>query len=208
MKLPRLTIRSLMIAVAFVAVEFGIACWLHGELTREPNVFTDRGLDAWSEVGITLAFLNLLIGIPFIVFTWAFSLWRRSPAIDGHPIMKPPRFTFRRLIAVVAIVAVIIGLGFEGKHRQNCFSTMSYLHNMNKFLREENLAHFPDPSPRTNSPLPQGIESQIAIWEEENRNIRASLEMRVEWHRRLIVKYEWAARYPWLPVWPDPPEPE
>jgi hypothetical protein len=31
---------------------------------------------------------------------------------------------------------------------------------------------------------------------------------RVEWHRRLLKKYERAARRPWLPVPPDPPEPE
>jgi hypothetical protein len=27
------------------------------------------------------------------------------------------------------------------------------------------------------------------------------------YYRQLIAKYEWAARYPWLPVAPDPPEP-
>lgn len=29
-----------------------------------------------------------------------------------------------------------------------------------------------------------------------------------EWHRLLADKYERAARYPWLPVEPHPPEPE
>jgi hypothetical protein len=28
------------------------------------------------------------------------------------------------------------------------------------------------------------------------------------YHRKMLAKYEWAARYPWLPVWPDPPEPK
>jgi hypothetical protein len=28
------------------------------------------------------------------------------------------------------------------------------------------------------------------------------------YHMAMAAKYEWAARYPWLPVWPDPPEPE
>ena len=28
------------------------------------------------------------------------------------------------------------------------------------------------------------------------------------WHIEMIRKYDRAARYPWLPVWPDPPEPE
>jgi hypothetical protein len=28
------------------------------------------------------------------------------------------------------------------------------------------------------------------------------------YHRKMLAKYEWASRYPLLPVWPDPPEPE
>jgi hypothetical protein len=31
---------------------------------------------------------------------------------------------------------------------------------------------------------------------------------KVSYHAALRKKYEWAARYPWLPVEPDPPEPE
>jgi hypothetical protein len=31
---------------------------------------------------------------------------------------------------------------------------------------------------------------------------------RLEWHESMRLKYDWAARYPWLPVGPDPPEPE
>lgn len=30
----------------------------------------------------------------------------------------------------------------------------------------------------------------------------------IEYHRRLATKYRRAARYPWLSVEPDPPEPE
>jgi hypothetical protein len=31
---------------------------------------------------------------------------------------------------------------------------------------------------------------------------------RESYHKELAAKYEWASRYPWLPVWPDPPEPK
>jgi hypothetical protein len=31
---------------------------------------------------------------------------------------------------------------------------------------------------------------------------------RLDWHRAIERKYEYAARHPWLPVAPDPPEPE
>jgi hypothetical protein len=30
----------------------------------------------------------------------------------------------------------------------------------------------------------------------------------IQWHERMRLKYENAARYPWLPVEPDPPEPK
>ena len=33
-------------------------------------------------------------------------------------------------------------------------------------------------------------------------------EAGLRWHDRLAAKYAMAARYPWLPVWPDPPRPE
>ena len=29
-----------------------------------------------------------------------------------------------------------------------------------------------------------------------------------DFHRKMLAKYEWASRYPLLPVWPDPPTPE
>lgn len=31
---------------------------------------------------------------------------------------------------------------------------------------------------------------------------------RIKWRTEMMRKYERAARYPWLPVTPDPPEPE
>ena len=33
-------------------------------------------------------------------------------------------------------------------------------------------------------------------------------EARFDYHQMMVDKYNWAARYPWLPVAPDPPEPE
>ena len=28
------------------------------------------------------------------------------------------------------------------------------------------------------------------------------------YHAKMAAKYDWAFRHPWLPVWPDTPEPE
>jgi hypothetical protein len=36
----------------------------------------------------------------------------------------------------------------------------------------------------------------------------STLPIYYSYHRDLAAKYERAARYPWLPVEPDPPEPE
>jgi hypothetical protein len=35
-----------------------------------------------------------------------------------------------------------------------------------------------------------------------------ALKRRLAYHQQMAEKYRWAARYPWLPVWPDPAEPE
>jgi hypothetical protein len=37
---------------------------------------------------------------------------------------------------------------------------------------------------------------------------RRRFHARITWHEVMNAKYERAARYPWLPVEPDPPEPE
>lgn len=43
---------------------------------------------------------------------------------------------------------------------------------------------------------------------EEERQRMARLLRVIDYHSQLARKYERAARYPWLPVEPDPPEPE
>jgi hypothetical protein len=43
---------------------------------------------------------------------------------------------------------------------------------------------------------------------ETGRSEREGAEARAAYHARLRQKYEEAARYPWLPVDSDPPEPE
>ncbi len=37
---------------------------------------------------------------------------------------------------------------------------------------------------------------------------RARYRRQIAWAQGLVGRYEYAARYPWLPVEPDPPEPE
>jgi hypothetical protein len=85
-----------------------------------------------------------------------------------------PRFTLRRLMVAVAIIAV-------------------------------------------------AIDSGIVVWRMETYAMRADAHARhlnsgrsflddsadlIQWHERMRLKYEYAARNPWLPVAPDPPKPK
>lgn len=95
--------------------------------------------------------------------------------------MRIPRFTVRRLMVAVAITGLMLGTLIE---RRNRFSRIAAYHKA-EFAR-----------------LVKGIpyfavdQSYDPIWR------------RLEWHEPMRLKYEEAARYPWLPVQPDSPEPE
>lgn len=84
-----------------------------------------------------------------------------------------PRFTVRRLMVAVAIVALFGGIFIETKHRCQRFGKIAMIHWFNA-LSDAN----------SNS---------------ENKQV---------FHTYMWAKYTRASRYPWLPVAPDPPEPE
>ena len=91
-----------------------------------------------------------------------------------------PRFTVRRLMVVVAIVGIGLGVMIE---RRNRFRKIAARHHaeFQRLISLEPGAHYGP----------------------------ADLKMLVhEWHYSMSAKYEDAARYPWLPVRPDRPEPD
>ncbi len=94
--------------------------------------------------------------------------------------MRRPRFTVRTLMIAVAVFAggTSILLGLRNRKRE--FRAYVQIHRADaaRLIRQ----HHPRDS--------------------------ALLQRRVEHHLKMGVKYERAARYPWLPVEPDPPEPE
>jgi hypothetical protein len=102
--------------------------------------------------------------------------------------MRRPRFSLRLAMALVAVVAS--GLG-------------SYVGIESRRLTLLGLA--------------EAHRSQMIAWEEvgpseasRKRFDLAGREVSLKahrWHEVLAKKYERAARYPWLPVEPDPPEP-
>ena len=95
--------------------------------------------------------------------------------------MRFPRFRIRALMIAVALIAV----GLELSERSTTFRRRA-THHRNESFR----AAF---GPGTHS---------------RSLKVRRLMRAKDRWHSDLIEKYELAARYPWLPVAPDPPEPK
>jgi hypothetical protein len=89
------------------------------------------------------------------------------------------RFTVRRMMVAVAVVGIL--LGTMTVRRGHSLRLATYHQGQVKRLYDQ-------------------------YGEAENFFGRASGG--ILWHSELQWKYERAARYPWLPVEPDPPEPE
>ncbi len=102
--------------------------------------------------------------------------------------MRVPRvrFTVRRMMVAVAIVGLASGLW----RRRESFLEESRRYAVAATLHPCSL------------PPEEGTD-EYRRWQEEEEMIRR----RDDHLLRLAAKYERAARYPWLPVAPDPPEP-
>jgi hypothetical protein len=100
------------------------------------------------------------------------------------------RFTVQRMMAAVAVAAVFLGL----------------------------IAKFPDWSDRRRHRFlitrdEYSLDCQTLVSRDriaiQSAHVEGRVDPRLLSHFRFMKdKYEAAARYPWLPVWPDPPEPE
>jgi len=85
---------------------------------------------------------------------------------------------------VVAAIAVTLGVGFELVRRRERFLELSLEH-----------AGF------------AGIEGTLVITDEGPAYVGIKTE-KGRWHEAMRRKYDYYGRHPWLPVPPDPPEPE
>jgi hypothetical protein len=94
------------------------------------------------------------------------------------------RFTIGRLMIAVAALSVVMGLGGMMRRRVEYSSRMTY-HARQYRMRLSRLV-------RAREGLPPGPIEPASF----------------RYHFKMAEKYEWAARYPWLPVAPDPPEPK
>jgi hypothetical protein len=118
---------------------------------------------------------------------------------DETPAMQIPRarFTVRRMMVAVAIVGVLLAVG-ELMRRRAVY--------LDRAERYQSMA-----KPRFGwTPPFDANEAEVRKAIAEFRATREADLNRPEVQRwlRLARKYDHAARYPWLPVAPDPPEPE
>lgn len=95
--------------------------------------------------------------------------------------MRLPRLTTRRLMRFVAVFALILAMMIGVERRKQTFLARA----MESSDRLMNVAHDSGLSPEA----------------------RRQARKRRDYYRRLNKKYVHAARYPWLPVDPDPPMP-
>src|SRR3954469_25325987 len=107
--------------------------------------------------------------------------------------MRIPRFRVRTLMIAVAVVAVALG---AGRRRQRA---PTFLQRAAEFAERETTSWLMVEASCRRNPLP-GL---IVVHEDPMRHRWWALYL-----GRLRRKYERAARYPWLPVPPDPPPPE
>jgi hypothetical protein len=102
--------------------------------------------------------------------------------------MRPPRFRLRTLLIAVAVVSVALG-GELMRRRRISHREQAASHSD---AEELSRAYADDARGQ-----PGPIAPQRVAWG----------EVLAAYHAAMSRKYERAARYPWLPVAPDPPPP-
>ena len=114
--------------------------------------------------------------------------------------MRLPRMTMRRWMMAVAAIGLMIGGGVLLKQRRDYFLSLAQSH-------QKEVAS----STARGTALKSRFGGTPGMTAEEILRLHDDYERmmdRADHHASLARKYEEAARYPWLPVEPDPPEPE
>jgi hypothetical protein len=107
--------------------------------------------------------------------------------------MPRVRFTVRRLMVAVAVLALVAAIG-EMTRRSASYDRLARYYAERETLSLDLMAAFARPD------RPE-LSEVCSVEYARNRAF-------AEHEERLKRKYRRAARYPWLPVAPDPPEPE
>ena len=136
------------------------------------------------------------------------------------------RFTVRRMTIAVAAITLLIGAEAL-RRRSNSYRAIAAYHRheeeMQRYILNGGFGLSTDPAQKTTftrtKPAPRATEAQRYADDAPERQAasqgflvesldRSTLEERRGRHASLKAKYERAARYPWLSVPPDPPEPK
>jgi hypothetical protein len=128
------------------------------------------------------------------------------------------RYTVRLMLVLVGAVGIILGAWVITNRRSAAFREHVRHHEEEIFgIEDENPPHnsdwerfwfSDDPRPSTGKFYPPGWEPPAEDDPPTIRSWRLSQARRIAHHEAMIKKYTRAARYPWLPVPADPPEPE
>ena len=111
--------------------------------------------------------------------------------------MRLPRMTTRRWMIAAAVVAVLTRCGQTGARWHQYRKRVEYHASERKKV---GIMLAPALEYRREAGRFPGCGLGQDIWER--------LCEQAEWHARLKLKYERTAARPWVPVAPDPPEPE
>lgn len=133
--------------------------------------------------------------------------------------MWMPRFRIRRMMVVVAMVAILVGAWVLRK-RSVEYKLRSDWHGAIEakcaLVADSSGAPFwrrsgsvaPQTKMRFEDVVHSKYESSLSRKPYEWIWIRIPAAGMAEYHRKLKTKYQYAARFPWLSVEPDPPAPE
>jgi hypothetical protein len=108
-----------------------------------------------------------------------------------------PRLTMRLMMVAVAVVGMILGLAhwFESRAAWLCARRDFHLARWSLTIVQ-----------------PRGEDGRVTgplqVTEYGGRPVDGLRARRELWNYQMFQKYEHSARYPWLPVEPDPPEPQ
>jgi hypothetical protein len=111
--------------------------------------------------------------------------------------MPRVRFTVRRMMILVAVVALPLALAHWMQRRAAAFNARRNFHGPRWTLT---VVQPRGEDGRANGPLYMSENGSTPVG-----GLRGRWEL---WNYQMYLKYERAARSPWLPVEPDPPEPE
>ena len=109
-------------------------------------------------------------------------------------MMRLPRMTTRRWMVVVAVVGTSVGAAMLAI-RSRTYAALAALHTKSELECRRVVEAFKG----------RGFDGEI--WSDAIAYARRCRRL-VPYHAALRHKYEHAARTPWLPVEPDPPEPQ